>query len=66
MELNLEGKRAFVGGGSQGIGKAIAIALANQGASVTIAARNKNGLMNVLTELETSKGQDHEDRKSVV
>ncbi len=60
MELNLEGKRAFVGGGSQGIGKAIAIALANQGASVTIAARNKNGLMNVLTELETSKGQDHD------
>ena len=59
MDLNLEGKRALVCGSSQGIGKATAIELAFLGASVTLCARNKNVLKEVLDELDISEGQDH-------
>ncbi len=44
MNLNLEGKRALVFGGSKGIGLAIAKTLKAEGALVTIAARNKTSL----------------------
>ena len=36
----LEGKKAIVTGSSRGIGKAIAIEMANQGCTVTINSRN--------------------------
>jgi NAD(P)-dependent dehydrogenase (short-subunit alcohol dehydrogenase family) len=39
MDLQLEGKRAIVAGGSKGIGLAIVSALAREGADVVIAAR---------------------------
>ena len=34
MDFGLEGKQAFVGGASRGIGKAIALELAREGADV--------------------------------
>lgn len=40
MDLQLNGKRALVTGGSKGIGKAIALQLAREGCDVAIAARN--------------------------
>ena len=40
MDLNLKGKRAVVTGGSQGIGKGIATALAAEGVDVAICARD--------------------------
>ena len=42
MELGLEGARAVISGGSQGIGLAVAEHLVKEGASVSIAARRKD------------------------
>ena len=39
MDLQLQGKRAIVIGGSKGIGKAIARVLAHEGVDVVIVAR---------------------------
>ena len=38
---NLKGKKAIITGGSRGLGKATAIAFANQGIDVAITGRNK-------------------------
>lgn len=59
MEINLKGKKALVGGSSSGIGKAIAMELANCGASVTLMARNEDRLKEALLALDISKGQKH-------
>lgn len=40
MDLQLTGKRALIVGGTKGIGRAAAVALAREGAVVTVAARN--------------------------
>ena len=60
MNLNLKGKCALVCGSSQGMGKAIALQLAQQGANVVLFARNKDSLEKVKQELDTSKGQHHD------
>ena len=51
MDLQLTNKNALVGGSTQGIGKATAIALASEGANVTLIARNEDTLKTVLKEL---------------
>ncbi|AUC14436.1 short-chain dehydrogenase [Tenacibaculum sp. SZ-18] len=51
MELNIEGKNALVCGSTQGIGKATAISLAEEGVNVTLVARNEEKLKAVLSEL---------------
>ncbi len=59
MDLQLTGKRAVVCGSTAGIGKAIAIALSNEGAAVTLMARDKDKLAKVKGVLPTKERQDH-------
>ncbi|MEQ9422988.1 MAG: SDR family oxidoreductase [Cyclobacteriaceae bacterium] len=59
MDLNLSGKRALVGGSTQGIGKAAAVELALLGAEVTLLARNENSLAEVCKELPNNGKQHH-------
>ena len=58
--MNLDGKVAIVTGGSRGIGRAIAIELARNGANITLFARNEKSLKTVIRELDTSSGQSHD------
>jgi 3-oxoacyl-[acyl-carrier protein] reductase len=58
--IDLTGKRAMVCGSTQGIGKASAMVLAKQGASVTLVARNEDSLKEVLKELPSNSGQKHD------
>ncbi len=51
MDLQLTGKRAFVTGGSRGIGLAIARALAREGAVVSIGARSSDGLAAAVSDV---------------
>ena len=56
MAQSLEGKIAFVTGASQGIGRACALALANAGARVGLAARNEAKLKEVAAEIAAAGG----------
>lgn len=47
----LDGKRAFITTGSQGIGKAIAVLFAQHGASVAVGGRNQNKLSETEAEI---------------
>jgi NAD(P)-dependent dehydrogenase (short-subunit alcohol dehydrogenase family) len=57
MELGLEGKCAIVGGGSRGIGKAIALELAREGVDVAIVSRSLPDLEAAARELHDKTGR---------
>ncbi len=59
MDISLKGKKAVVGGASKGIGRATAIELASLGASVTVMARSREALADVVAALDVSQGQEH-------
>ncbi len=59
MDISLQNKTAFVCGSTQGIGKAIALEMAQMGASVVLLGRDAAKLNSVLNELDATKGQEH-------
>lgn len=60
MNLDLRGKRALVGGSTQGIGRAVAQELAGLGADVVLLARNRESLEKACQELPVTAGQHHD------
>ena len=55
--MKLEGRVALVTGASQGIGHACALALAREGASVAVAARNQPKLEELVSQIAASGGK---------
>lgn len=56
MYLGLKGKVAIVGGSSRGLGRACAVALAREGARVTICARSENELSQTAEQIRRGYG----------
>jgi 3-oxoacyl-[acyl-carrier protein] reductase len=51
MELGIRGKRVLIVGASRGIGRAIAVAYAKEGAQVTAVARDEAALQTLISEI---------------
>jgi len=76
MDLDLKGKVAIVGGSSKGLGFAIALGLAKEGADVTICARNEKELQAAADKIKYECSSEvlpiiadqtkHEDIKRIV
>jgi 3-oxoacyl-[acyl-carrier protein] reductase len=58
MDLGLAGKVVLIGGGSRGLGYAVAEAVAAEGAKVSIMARDSSAIREAVSRLEASSGAD--------
>lgn len=58
MDLKIKGKYALVTGGTHGIGRSIALALADEGCKVAVCSRTKERLDKTVSELK-AKGVDY-------
>jgi len=57
VKFNFEGKVAIVTGGGRGIGRAIALGLADSGAQVVVTARTQSEIDQVVKEIEAKGGK---------
>jgi 3-oxoacyl-[acyl-carrier protein] reductase len=53
MDLGIQNKTAFIAASSQGLGKAVALELAQEGVNVIINGRNKENLLQTKSEIES-------------
>jgi 3-oxoacyl-[acyl-carrier protein] reductase len=58
MDTGLEGRAAFVGGASKGIGRAAAMGLSKEGCRVAICARNKDTLEAAAQDIRSASGRE--------
>jgi 3-oxoacyl-[acyl-carrier protein] reductase len=56
MDLDIRGRKALLSGASRGLGKACAMALAQEGVDITIVARTRDVLENTCAELRAATG----------
>ena len=59
MDLGLKDRVAIVGGSTRGLGRAIALAFAHEGANVTICGRTESDLRHTEIELARASSQQH-------
>jgi 3-oxoacyl-[acyl-carrier protein] reductase len=57
IQIDLKGQTALVCGSTAGIGRAIALKMAEAGANVVLCARNKEKLQSLLTEIDAINGK---------
>lgn len=65
MELNLQGQKALVTASSDGIGRAIAAALAKEGVEVIINGRSEKSVMGAIAKIKDSLTNCKFDDKSL-
>lgn len=58
MDMGIEGKVAIVAASSKGLGKAVAMGLASEGAKVTICSRNEKELNQTAVEIRSETGSE--------
>jgi len=58
VDLGIAGRKALLNGASRGLGKACAVALAQEGADVTIVARTRDDLERTCDEIRATTGVD--------
>ncbi|KAF0700254.1 Aste57867_9209 [Aphanomyces stellatus] len=58
-QVNFRGKHVFIPGGSEGLGRAIALQLVEAGADVTIVARREEVLQRVVDEVNSNRQPNH-------
>ena len=56
MDLGIKGKKAIINGGSAGMGKGSALALAKEGVDLFISARGEKRLLETCEEIEKKTG----------
>jgi 3-oxoacyl-[acyl-carrier protein] reductase len=56
MDLGIRGRKALLSGASRGMGKACAVALAQDGVDLTIVARTRDVLENTCAEIRAATG----------
>jgi NADP-dependent 3-hydroxy acid dehydrogenase YdfG len=57
MSSNFAGKSVLITGGGSGIGRAVAVALARQGASIALAGRDENRLLETAAQISYEGGE---------
>ena len=57
MELGIEKRRALITGGGRGIGKEIALALADEGVTVCVVSRTESELVDVCDQIKDKGGR---------